>query len=273
MTDYYSVLGVPRSASPEDIKKAYRRLASQHHPDKGGDTQKFQEIQAAYDVLSDPNKRSQYDNPQQFHSNSFNGMPPEFEDIFATFSSGPFSNFFRSNQPQRRNKHLSFRATISLEDSFFGKDLTVNIQLPSGKEQLCDIKIPKGIGDGNTLRLAGMGDDSLPNLPRGDIHLTINIAPHPTFTRHGNDLIQQVEIDSVDAIIGTTIIVNTIDGRQLEVKIPSGIQYGKLVAIQGAGMPDINTHTPGRLLLEIKIKTLTDLTDDQVSELKKLFQR
>ena len=131
--NYYETLGVSKNATPDEIKRAFRKLASQHHPDKGGDTQKFQEIQAAYDTLGDPEKKAAYDNPQpQFQQ--FGGMPSGFEDIFNAFGGGnPFGDMFgrRPQRQQPRNKTLNLQTGISLEDAFFGKDLTLSVTLPT----------------------------------------------------------------------------------------------------------------------------------------------
>ena len=187
--DYYNILGVSKQAGADEIKKAYRKLASQHHPDKGGDTKKFQEVEEAYRTLSDPEKRQQYDNPQpQFGGGGFGGgVPPGFEDIFSAFGGGPFGDMFGRRQQPQRNKTLNMQTNVSLEEAFSGKNLMATVVLPSGKEQLIDVKIPAGIQDGVTLRLSGMGDDSIPNIPRGDIHLTVHVQPHSTFIRQGDD--------------------------------------------------------------------------------------
>jgi curved DNA-binding protein len=145
--DYYNILGVDRSASQDDIKKAYRKLAAKHHPDRGGDTAKFQEISAAYDTLSDPNKRSQYDNPQpQGGFQQYGGMPPGFEEMFRGFGNSPFGDIFgqRRQQPVR-NRTLNLQTQITLEEAFKGKDLLANVQLPSGRDQLLEVKIPAGV--------------------------------------------------------------------------------------------------------------------------------
>lgn len=278
--DHYTTLGVSKTATPEEIKKAFRKLASQHHPDKGGDTKKFQEIQAAYDVLSDPAKRQQYDNPApQHHEFHFNGgMPGGFEDVFSQIFGGgsPFGDIFgrahHQQQQPRRNRHLSLQAAISLEDAFTGKDLTVSVTLPSGKEQVCEIKIPKGIRDGTTLRLAGMGDDSVPNAPRGDIHLTVTIQPHEKFQRHGDDLLTILEVDAVDAMLGKTYRIDTLGGTTLEVKVNPGTQPGTTLAAHGYGMPNMaDNRFVGRLLMQVNIKIPTDLTDEQKTKLQEIF--
>ena len=272
MSDHYTTLGVPRTASPDDIKRAYRKLASQHHPDKGGNVQTFQQIEEAYRILSDPQSRAQYDNPQpQFHQG---GMPPGFEDIFSNFFGGnhPFGDMFgRRNTPQR-NRNLNINTSITLEDAFYGKDLLANLRLPSGKEQVLEIKIPPGIRENTTMRLSGIGDDSIANAPRGDIFLTVQIMPHSNFRRDNDDLIQTISITCIDAMIGKTIEVNTIEGKTLAIDIEPGTQTGQILAIQGHGMPNMrDIRFRGRMLIELDIIIPKNLNQDQLDGLKKLF--
>jgi DnaJ-class molecular chaperone len=275
--DHYSTLGVDRGASPDDIKRAYRKAAAQHHPDRGGDTAKFQEVQAAYETLSDPGKRQQYDNPQPqgfpggFHFN-MGGVPPGFEDIFNAFGGSPFGDMFggRRQQPQR-NKTLNMQTSISLEDAFSGKDLMTTVVLPSGREQLIDIKIPAGINDGTTLRLSSLGDDTIPNIPRGDIHLTVHVHPHHKFQRQGDDLVMSLDVSCIDAMLGKTINVETIDKRMLEITVKPGTQPGSTLAAVGYGMPNVNDNRfKGRMLIQINI-TIPTITDYQADIIRSLF--
>jgi DnaJ-class molecular chaperone len=273
--DHYSTLGVDRNASPEDIKRAYRKLASQHHPDKGGDKAKFQDIQAAYDTLSNPDKKSQYDNPmpQGFHHQG--NMPHGFEDVFAhMFGNGnPFGDVFgRRPQPQPvRNRTLNLQTQISLEDAFHGKDMIATIQLPSGRDQILEIKIPAGVADGTTLRLAGMGDDSIGNMPRGDIHLSVHVMPHHEYQRQGDDLVKSLKINCIDAMLGKTVQFTTIDNRTLEINIVPGTQHGQTLAVQGYGMPNMsNSYMKGRLLLNINITIPTSISEDQKHLLRQI---
>lgn len=275
MSDYYNLLGVDRNASPDDIKRAYRKLAAQHHPDRGGDTAKFQEIQQAYDTLSDPEKRSQYDNPQPqgfpggFHFHSGGGFPPGFEDIFNNFPEA-FGGMFR--RAPARNKNLNIQTSITLEDSFFGKELIANINLPSGRNQTIEIKIPRGIQDGTTLRLSGMGDDSMPNMPRGDIHLTVKVQPSAEFQRQGDDLIKTLDINCLDAIVGKNLRIHTIDKKELEIKIHAGAQHGQIFSIHGYGMPNIqNNVMRGRLLVQINIIVPTNLSETHKDLIKQII--
>jgi len=266
--DHYTTLGVDRNASPEDIKRAYRKLAGQHHPDKGGDTAKFQQIEEAYRTLSDDGKRQQYDNPapQGFHQQG--GMPPGFEDIFSHMFGGngsPFDHMFGGRRPQPvRNRTLNLQTQILLEEAFHGKELLATIQLPSGREQILQVKIPPGVSDGTTLRLAGMGDDSIGNMPRGDIHLSVHVLPHNIYQRQGDDLVRNLPINCLDAIVGKTLQFDTIDSKTLEIEIAPGTQHGQTLAVQGYGMPNMsNFYMRGRLLLNINITVPTNLTDEQ----------
>lgn len=276
MSNHYQTLGVDKNASQDEIKRAYRKLAAQHHPDRGGDTKTFQEIQAAYDVLGDSEKRQQYDNPQpQFDGfRQYSGFPPGFEDMMSQIfvnNGGGFTDLFGRRAGPARNRIMNLQADISLEDAFYGKTLTANVNLPSGRNQTLEIKIPPGIRSGNTLRLANMGDDSISNVPRGDIHLTVNVLEHPRFTRENDDLKLKMDITFFDAILGKRILITTIEGKILETEIPSGFQPGQMLNLQGYGMPNIsNQYMRGRLLVEFNFKTPI-LTEEQKEQLKKII--
>jgi curved DNA-binding protein len=276
MSDYYSTLGVNKSASADEIKKAYRKLAMQHHPDRGGDQNKFKEIQNAYDTLSDPEKKSQYDNPNPF-GNMGGGwqsdVPPGFEDFFSNFQFGGNPFGFQFRQQTQKNRNLNLQTTITLEDALSGKEIIASITLPNGKEQTIEVKIPKGIQNGTTLRLAGMGDNSFPNLPRGDLHLTVNIAPHNVFQRQGDDLLMNIEIDAIKAVLGTTHTIYSLNGKKLDLKIGAGTQHGKVFSAAGYGMP--NMHDPrfiGNLLITVNIKIPTNLSKKQIEILKSFYE-
>lgn len=278
MADYYSILGINKTASQDEIKRAYRRLASQHHPDKGGDTKKFQEVEEAYRTLGDPEKRQQYDNPAPQGFQQFGGMPPGFEDIMSQMfggGGGGFGDIFgrpRHHQPLR-NSTLNIQTTITLEEAFQGKDLIATLGLPSGREQVIEVKIPAGVQDGTVLRLSRMGDDTIPNLPRGDIHLTVNVSSHQTFQRQGDDLVLELDVHCIDAILGKTFFIDTIDKKTLELSLKAGTQHGQIMAANGYGMPKMNDNRfRGRLLIVVNIKIPTTLTEAQKQLLKEYFQ-
>jgi DnaJ-class molecular chaperone len=273
MSNLYSILGVDRSASAEEIKHAYRKLAGKHHPDRGGDTKTFQEIQAAYDTLSDPSKRTTYDNPQPqgfpggFHFQG--GMPPEFEEIFSHFNQTFGGGFHRPT----RNKNLNIQAAITLEEAFHGKEIFAQVPLPSGKTESLQIKIPPGVHAGSTLRLAGVGDNSIPNALRGDIYLNVVVHEHPEFIRNGNDLIKNIDINCLDAIIGTKVIIDTIDGKKLETTIPPGTQHGRTFAFHGYGMPNINdARMRGRFLITVNLVVPTNLSQEKQELIKTILK-
>lgn len=271
MDDYYSILGVQQSASQEEIKRAFRSLASKHHPDKGGDTATFQKIQEAYAVLGDPEKRQEYHNPRvrtnEFHS--FNDIPPEFREIFANFN---FDNLFQHNRV-RKNKTLNFEIKITLKEAFQGKTSLLSILLPSGKEQVIEVKIPPGIRNGGIIRLVGMGDDSIPTQPRGDLHLTVQILDDHSFERIDDTLIKNIDINCFEAILGKTLTIQTIDDKTLEINVPAGIQHGQTLSIQGYGMPNVrDPRMRGKLLLNINIKIPTNLDQTQLNLIKQLVK-
>ena len=269
MTDFYQILGIDKSASDAEIKKAYRSMAMKHHPDRGGDKNKFQEIQQAYDTLSDPQKRSEYDNPQQFNNGGFHFNGAEgFEQFFHHFGPG-FGEAFGFRRPAV-NRTIQLQTIITLEEAFYGKEVVASITLPNGRDQAINVTIPKGMHSVTTLKLSGIGDDSVASAPRGDIHLTVHIEDHPRFRRQGDDLITDVEISCIDAMLGGKINVVSIDGKNLETTIPAGVQHDNILNLAGYGMPNFNHNARrGRLLIKLKLIVPT-LTSEQQNILKSI---
>jgi DnaJ-class molecular chaperone len=265
MDEYYQTLGVTKSATLDEIKVAYRKLAKKYHPDKeGGDTATFQKIQAAYAVLSDPDKRAAYDAPT--HQGGFHqgGFPRGFEHIFSHFGGQRGFEELFGERYRPRNQTLNIQTSITLEEAHSGKDLIANIKLPSGKEQIINVKIPPGIINGAVLKLNEIGDNQVQNMPRGDIHLMVLVTNHNEFERQGDDLIKEIEVSALDAILGTDMMIRTIDGKLLNVTINPGTQPGTMLGIQGHGMPNMNDNRfKGRLLLKIKVTIPTLLTEHQ----------
>lgn len=275
MTNHYNTLGVDKAATAAEIKSKYRSLAMKYHPDRGGDQKKFQEIQAAYDILGDDQKRAEYDRPQmggfQFSSG---GVPPGFEGMFGGFGGHPFGDIFGNHgggRPQR-NRTVSIQTGVTLEEAFAGKELMASITLPSGREQTIEIKIPPGIADGTTLRLSGLGDDSISGIPRGDIHLSVHVQPHAIFQRQGDDLVRKLEINCIDAMLGKTATVTTIDNKTIEINIAAGAQPGQVMSVPEYGMPSVNDpRYRGRMLVQVHVSVPANLSEQQKAILRQVI--
>jgi len=274
MTDYYQILGVGEGASPEEIKKAYRSLANKHHPDKGGDQARFKDISVANDILSDPQKRAEYDQQrqygggQQFHFNTgnpFGGGHP-FGDIFGQGGS-PFGDIFghmRGHQV-RRNRDLNIQCTVSFVDSFHGKQLEANYQLPSGRNQNVAINVPAGIRHGDTIRYSGLGDDSFQGVARGNLNVTILVQPDPIYRRQDDDVYMTVDITPIEAMIGCRKTIRTLTGQTMDLDIRPGVESGVEYASNGHGFVNVNIGNRGRFVSVINIKS-TAITDPQIIE-------
>jgi len=262
---YYETLGVSKSATPDEIKKAYRKLASRHHPDKGGDTAKFQEIQTAYDTLSDPNKRAEYDNPQpqgfRFNTNDFGGMPPEFADIFRNFGFGGQSPF--GQRHPRKNKDLKVDLPIRLDETLNSVNKTISVQTTNGMRETIEVTVPRGTSNNTTIKYSGLGDNFFETLPRGDLYVHIHILPHENFKVDGLDIVTQIEIDSFRAMLGTDIEVQTLDGKTLSMSVPAGTQPNQLMRIRNYGLYATNQTFRGNLIVLVNVVTPRNLTDSQ----------
>jgi len=261
----YEVLGVSKTATAEEIKRQYRKLASQNHPDKGGDTARFQQIQSAYDVLSDPEKKHALDNPTSNHFN-FNFGGPNIEEIFAQF--GFHQHPFTRVHP-RKNQDIRTSVNLKLEDTLRDVNSTLLLQTAHQQKTL-EIKIPKGITSGTTIKYPNLGDNLFPNLPPGDLYLTVNVISHPHFTVAGLDLITNLTIDCFDAILGCEQTIVGLDNKVFSIKIPQGCQPGTKLKIPGEGLNAFQHDIKGNLLVQITISIPTNLTDEQKNLLIKL---
>jgi curved DNA-binding protein len=274
MTDYYQTLGVSENASPEEIKKAYRSLANKHHPDKGGDQAKFKDISVANDILGDPQKRAEYDQQrqygggQQFHFNTgnpFGGGHP-FGDIFGQ-GGNPFGDIFghMRGQQGRRNRDLNIQCTVSFVDSFHGKQLEANYQLPSGRNQNVVINVPAGIRHGDTIRYSGLGDDSFQGVARGNLNVTILVQPDPIYRRQDDDVYMTVNVTPIEAMIGCKKTIRTLTGQTMDLDIRPGVESGIEYASNGHGFINPNIGNRGRFVSVINIRS-TSVTDPVIVE-------
>jgi DnaJ-class molecular chaperone len=261
--DYYSTLGINRNASQEEIKKAYKKMSMQHHPDRtGGDDSKFKEINEAYQNLSDPQKKQMYDQfgtadprQQQYRSGdfefNFNGSPfGGMDDIFESFFGG--GSPFGSNRRRQTNRPINVAVDITLEDVLSGKTIGMEIQLPTGRTKVVTVDIPAGVEHGQQIRYRGMGEQNIPNVPPGDLNVQIRVRNHPRFQRFGDNILCEAKIDAWDLMCGTKTKIHTLDNRSIEINIPSGTQPDTLLSCKGEGLPNVNSKRRGNLQIRIK---------------------
>ena len=234
--DHYSTLGVDRNASPDEIKKAYRRLANQHHPDKGGDAAQFQKLQEAYSTLSDPEKKAQYDNPRQhggfnFHHHGFGDMG-DINDMFNQFFGGrsPFHQ-------QNRKQVISVAIQITLQEAYYGVEKSLRLNTQQGS-RVVKLSIPKGIDTNNQVQYDDLVDFAV-------LVVQFEVLQDPKFERREQHLYCKQRISVLDLIAGTTVTVKTISGKELKVNIKPKTQPNSQIRISGEGMPIINTGQYG----------------------------
>jgi len=224
--DYYSILGVPKNASDQDIRTAYKKQSMQHHPDRGGDEEQFKRVNEAYQTLKDPAKRQQYDNPQpQFNFNTSNMHGHPFGDIFGNM-----------NRRQRRNHDVTINVNLELIDVLTGRELTARYQVPSGKIKEANIDIPPGVEDGVGIRFRGLGDNIIPNVPPGDLIVRTRIRQPANWRRSGNDLRTRVTVSVFECLLGGSVEIKTIDDKRFKINIPKGTQSGAVFSIPNHGI-------------------------------------
>jgi len=276
--DYYSILGVPRGASEDEIKKAYRKLAMTHHPDRGGDQAKFQQIQEAYATLGDAGKRQQYDNPQpQFghHPNGFQfnfntGNP--FEDLFAQFGMGGQDPFAHMHRQQRRNKDLRVRISVSLADTLNDQEKIISVQTSNGERQTVNVRIPRGVTNGSSIKYPGLGDNMFATIQRGDLYVTFVVEEDPYYQVHGMDIVYMLKINALDAIMGTTADVPSLEGKVFNINIPAGTAHGSKFRIPNQGLYQINHNGQirGSLIVAVELIIPKASTTEQITLLSQL---
>ncbi len=298
--DYYSILGVAKNASDEEIKKAYRKLAMKYHPDRNPNKkeaeERFKEINEAYAVLSDKEKRKQYDT---FGAEGFQQRFTQ-EDIFRGFDfdeilSGLFGSRGRrefryggrggfdfgdlfgkqggyqdAGRMPQRGEDIVYEMSISLEEAAFGGEKRISYR-KNGKIEEVSVKIPQGIPSGKKLRLSGKGMGGRNGGPPGDLYLQVSIREHPVFSREGDDLIVEKEINFSDAVLGTTVEVPTLEGVK-KVKIPSGTQSHTKMRLKGLGIPHFQGEGRGDEYVKVIVripKKVSEKNRELIQELAK----
>jgi len=276
--DYYKVLGVEKNASDNTIKEAYKKLAKQHHPDLGGDEEKFKQINEAYETLKNPETRREYDTPNPFgdmNGNSFHFRSDHMgmQDIFAQMEEQLFrqnAGGFRTRHRHARNHNLNINLAIDLQELAQGDgdiEKHLSVRMSNGDRELVKINIPAHIENGQTIKYSGLGDNVNKDLTRGDLFVTINIKNNESFVKKGLDLLTNITIDSIDAILGTEKIIQTLSGKNLKLKIPEGTQYGAILKMKNEGLRFRNNT--GDILVQIIVKTPTDLSTEQLDYIRK----
>ena len=259
MTDYYAALGVPRTATADDIKRAFRRLASQHHPDKGGDTQKFQAIQEAYATLSDEQKRAEYVNPRPQFS-GFHGHPGgvNINDIFGQM----FGQGFGQQQHQHpRRSHVRMTLWISLLDVATGGKRTVSLGTQAGVSAV-EIEIPLGINDGDNVQYEGIGPGS------SDLVVQFKITPDRKWQRDGLNLAQEVRIDIWDLILGGDLTIDTLTGKTLSTRVPARTQPGTVLRLKAQGLRDRAGQT-GDIMIRVQAQIPENIASEIIDAIQK----
>lgn len=299
--DFYALLGVPRTASEEEIKKAYRKLALQFHPDRNpGDKkseEKFKEITEAYAVLMDPKKREQYD---QFGPDFGGGFRPggnpfgsggpydgsnrsdpfgrgaDFEDLFGDIFGDVFSRTQgRKRKGPAKGADLRYSLTVNLEEAASGCEKIINfMRQRNGKEEPAklSVQIPAGVREGQRLKLAREGDSLGGDSVAGDLYVIVSLEEHPLFKRIESDVSLDLPISYLDAIRGIQMEIPTLTGRA-SIKIPSGTHTGQLFRLKGKGFSKVSGGAPGDMIVRVLVDTPNHLSEVERDLIEKLYQR
>jgi DnaJ-class molecular chaperone len=306
--DYYAVLGVGKTATEKQIKQAYRELARQYHPDVNPNNkdaeERFKEINEAYEVLSDPEKRKRYDelgaNWRQYEQyqqyareqqaagaggrgeGGYQRMSPEdLQDLFGEES--PFSDFFqtffgggapsaRGARTAQRGHDLEYSVEVSLAEAARGATRLLRMEDANGESRQVEVKVPAGVRDGTRVRIAGQGGAGSAGGPRGDLYLIVQLQPHPTFTREGDDLRTRVSAPLATMLLGGEVAIPTLGGRVM-LRIPPETADGKTFRLRGKGMPRLNRPSEhGDLYAEVHVALPQRLSPAQRQLVEQLAQ-
>ncbi|MFM6977299.1 MAG: DnaJ C-terminal domain-containing protein [Micrococcales bacterium] len=269
--DFYKILGVAKDVSDAELKKVYRKLARQYHPDSNpGDAKaeaKFKEISEAYSVLSDPAQRKEYDQVRamgggarftggaggQGFPGGFPGAGGGFEDVFSNLFGGGGRGGFGGFGPQR-GSDLTMTTTLNFIDGVKGTSIKVNL---GGKD--VSVNIPAGVNDGQKIKLRGKGQASPNGGEAGDLIITCNIKPHPIFSRDGNNIRVTVPVTFTEAVLGATILVPTLGGEPVKLKVAPGTPNGRVLRVKGRGV--VTAKHEGDLLATVEVAVPSHVRD------------
>jgi curved DNA-binding protein len=300
--DYYKILGVEKSATQDEIKKAYRKLAMKYHPDRNAGNksaeEKFKEITEANEVLSDPEKRKKYDtlganwkqyqhtggqgfddfftnfgggrkqpgSSYEFNGNIndiFGGMGGGFSDFFESFFGGRGGGFGGRTQQQKTAVDVEAILNVSLEDAFNGSEKTINVD---GKK--IKIKVNPGTKEGQKLRLKGLGRSNTADGTKGDLYLNIHVLQHPFYEIKDDALYYNLDVDLFTAVLGGKEKIKTLDGKTVSINIPEGTESEKKLRLKGLGLMDNGLR--GDLIVDIHVTIPKNLNKEEKELFKKL---
>ena len=278
--NYYDILGVPRDASEEEIRKAYRALARKYHPDVNPNNPqaeaRFKEINEAHTVLSDKTKRAQYDRMGSVGAGpagagAYGGNPFAGQNMPGGMGNGDFSDFFESlfggmdgRQRQASGQDVEQKVEITLEEAFAGTERRFQFHTSAGQPRTVTVKIPPGIEHHGKIRIPGEGAPGLGGGRRGDLIIVVHMAPHTRFERRNHDLHAKVPVDLYDMILGGEIRIPVMGGKSLTLKVPPLSQNGTVHRISNQGMPIKSNPTQrGDLYLQLDVVLPTQLSDEE----------
>ncbi len=289
--NYYDILGVKKNASADEIKKAFRKLAQKHHPDAGGDEETFKNINEAYEVLSDPEKKKQYDRfgtvgnfagqgggwpggqgwpgagGRSYTYSSGGGAGFDWGDIFSNIRNGDGAfggNWDFNVNRKRKGQDLQASIELSFDEAFKGTTKRVSIKVPStGETESVTVKVPAGAVDGGRLRFHGKGEYGINGGDRGDLLVVTKIRKHPVFSREKADVLVDLPISIDEAVLGTSIVVPTPDGSRVKIRVPQGTQDGRVLRVKGKGAKQVKGDGYGDLKVKVRVQPPKSLNAEQ----------
>tara|TARA_B100001248_G_C27360616_1_gene446257 strand:- start:65 stop:1000 length:936 start_codon:yes stop_codon:yes gene_type:complete len=276
--DYYEILGLSKGASDDEIKKAFKKKAMKFHPDRTGNDKsaetKFKEAKEAYDVLSDPQKKSMYD---QYGTTDFGGgfgggfggrsqggfNASGFEDVFEDLFGDIFGGG-RARNPNRAYKgaDLEYHLQLTLEEAAFGIEKVVKFRTKNEDKEI-SVSIPAGVDNGDRVRLSGKGEPGINQGPPGDLFIRVVLEKHSIFERDGNNLYCNVPISFAEATLGAEIEIPTLSNNKVSIDIPPGTQTGKYFRLRGKGIKSVRGGNIGDLMCSVQIETPVNLSNEQ----------
>ncbi|WP_288284267.1 DnaJ C-terminal domain-containing protein [uncultured Senegalimassilia sp.] len=303
--DYYKTLGVPRTASTDEIKKAFRKLARKYHPDAGGDEAKFKEINEAYEVLSDDKKRKLYDQYGTANENQiphgWGGGAVNMDDIFGGGGAGGFGSWadilesirrgegafgtnwdfngggasgFGGRQPRpRKGQDMNVTLNVTFEEAFAGTEKRVTVRVPGRTDsETLTVKVPAGAVDGGRLRFKCKGAPGENGGAAGDLLVTTRIQDHTYFKRDGADVLIDVPINVAEAALGASVVLPAPDGMKVRVKIPAGTQDQTVMSVRGKGAPRVKGTGNGDLKITVKVQVPKHMNEAQTKAMEAFLQ-